>query len=124
MSDVSNFEILESPVDDYGFLVLSKNYESITDKFTLISKELNSSGFKGKVMLDYLLSKGSLKERFFEIYFNGKNFDVTTFKLVSNIDKSLEALSINYYNSHYNELVKNSILSKPAKFLIRKKAHI
>lgn len=107
-----------SNIEEYSFVIFSTSYVSPIERLREIEKELNSL-FEGKVLFDLLLSNGVSSNRYVEAFFNGHNFEYTSFKSLSNVKIELKKESTNFYRNH-SELLKNSVLPNAYQYLIKK----
>ena len=102
-------------------IILSKNSARIHDYLIDIQNILKKHHYKGKCIFDLLLSNGIDKNnRFFEAHFNGRYFDLTSFKNIKEINTYVEKTSNSFYANNF-DLIDNSILTKPQKFLLKKR---
>ena len=115
-----NYTIKQINIEDYQMLVFSTNSERIDSYLDNVTKNLTSINFKGLVLFDLLLSNGTNKnQRYFQAFFNGEKFDFNSFKNV-NVPIEIENLS-NLFYAHNLDLINKSILTKPQKFLLKRK---
>nr|WP_172635717.1 type II toxin-antitoxin system RnlB family antitoxin [Desulfobacter postgatei] len=76
--------------------------------------------YVGNILLDLLLSNGYDRDRFYEIFFDGKKLNFQTLLNVTKVSEELKQVSGEYY-SRNSEILDNSVLTKPQRFLIKKK---
>jgi hypothetical protein len=112
------YELLTLENSPYSLMILSISYISPTKHLDYLEKDLAAQGFRGKVIFDFLLANGNNFNRFAEAYFNGSKFDLMSFSVVKP-KTQIRQSSLNFYRKH-PELLDQSVLSKPTKFLIRK----
>jgi len=112
--------IIEYLVDQpYVAVIIGISYESPIVYFSEISEELNEKSIRGGVLFDMLLYSGNGNDRFFEINFNGKQFNNNSAKnirferLTPLRKRTCEILSNN------PDFVESSSLNKQQKDLIR-----
>lgn len=116
-----SFYVQKVNLEQYNIMILSANSLRVDDYLFDVVKELKKIRFKGSVLFDLLLSNGpSLADRFFSAFFDGKKFDISTFKNIKEIEIEAEKTSNSFYSTHL-DLIDNSILTKPQKFLLKKK---
>ena len=101
-----------------GFIVYSTSYYSPTEYIQNIEKVLRELNYIGSVYFDLLLSNGNNFNRYMKVNFDGKKFK-NNFEIVSNPQLELKKESLKFYQNNF-ELLENSILSKPIKFMIKK----
>ena len=103
--EMENFYILDSQCFSYKAVVVSTCSESLSDSFDNIANLLSEKKIAGKVLLDYFLSNNSQKKRFYEIKFNGTQFDLKSFKKtqvpVSVLCPEPDSLSQGIYRTGY-----------------------
>lgn len=105
-------------------IILSKSSARIHDYLIEIQNILKKHNFKGQCIFDLLLSNGMDKNnRFFEARFNGIDFDLTSFKNIKEINTYVEKISNSFYANNF-DLIDNSILTKPQKFLLKKRLSV
>lgn len=98
-----SFHIEKLKLDKYNIMILSKDSMRIHDYLLDVVKELKKIDFKGNVLFDLLLSNGSsLDGRFYSAFFNGKNFDISSFKNIKIIDNEVEKISNCFYTTNLN----------------------
>lgn len=112
------YELLALEGSPYSLMILSVSYISPTEHLDCLEKDLAAQDFRGKVIFDFLLANGNNFNRFAEAYFNGSKFDLMSFSVV-NPKAQIRQSSLDFYRKHL-ELLDQSVLSKPTKFLIRK----
>lgn len=116
-----SFHIEKIKLDKYKIMILSTDSLRIHDYLIDVVKELKKIYFKGDVLFDLLLSNGpSLGGRFYSAFFDGKNFDISSFKNIKIVNTEVEKTSNCFYETHLN-LIDDSILTKQQKFILKKK---
>ncbi|MCK4260789.1 MAG: type II toxin-antitoxin system RnlB family antitoxin [Halanaerobiales bacterium] len=116
---MNNYEIKRVNYENFSFIVFSQTYETPFSCLKEISKELLSyNAVKCKIVFDMLLNMGNTSERFVEAYFNGDEFEKTSFKCI-NINKKnqLRRISCNYYKEN-KEMLEYSILNSAQKKML------
>jgi hypothetical protein len=104
---------------DIGYIVYSTSVHNPTDCISEIERELIKTTYKGNVIFDLLLANGNNFNRYLTAYFDGINFNSESYQLISNPKDDLKQKSIDFYQKNI-ELLENSILSKPIRFMIKK----
>jgi hypothetical protein len=82
----------------------------------LLIHELQSTKFKGTVLIDMLLKTGNNQNRYSSIIFDGEKLDITNFQRISN-PKIFWELEKDIFITHKN-IIENSILPDYQKALI------
>lgn len=108
---------------DVRKIVLSTSYVSPLSKVFLVSKDLESQGYKGEVLFDLLLSNGFSQNRFLKMIFDGDKINPKTSEIINEVPCILMNEIYEFYYSH-PEYVENSILSDAQKYLIKNKLMI
>jgi len=106
--------------EKYPYIIFSKSYISPIEDIESLELDLQKIGAKGKIIFDLLLSNGDSPDRYFEADFDGRHLDRKSFRQVNSISKKVKQISNKYYHNNLN-LLKNSVLSKAQKFLIKNK---
>jgi len=117
----TNFKIHRQTVSQYSVVVYSTSCDSPINHLPELEDELKEIGVKGEVLFDLLLSNGNTSDRFYKAVFNGFEFKQETLTLIKSPPAEIQKASLNFYHSHQNYLA-CSVLSKPVKFLVKKKA--
>ena len=107
---------------EYKYISFSLTSERLDNYYRELEVELAQLKVKGKVLFDLISSNGLKSQRYASIYFNGAHLDLDTFKNVLKVDSEIEQLCLKFYKSHY-EAIENSVLTKPQRFLFKKKLH-
>lgn len=116
-----SFYVEKINLESYNIIILSTNSMRIHDYLFDVVKELKKLRFKGNVLFDLLLSNGpSLAGRFFSAFFDGKKFDLSSFKNIKEVETDVEKMSNSFYSTRL-DLIDNSVLTKPQKFILKKK---
>jgi len=101
-------------------IIIGLSYESPVIYLDNISEELGNKLIIGNIVFDVLLHSGNGKNRFFEIYFDGKNFDDSSTRVIK-LERSTflrkKICEILFKNFEY---VESSILNKYQKELIKR----
>lgn len=114
-----DFEKIE--YDEYKIMIFSTSYETPLRDITEISMELrNYIPPKAKVVFDLLLNMGNNKERYAEAYFDGNEFNKSSFRYIT-VDKKSEIrkFSCSYFMKN-PDLLDNSILNSIQKKMLIK----
>lgn len=104
----------------YPCIIFSTSYISPMDQLETVEDDLKKIGVVGNILFDLLLSHGNTPDRFYEALFNGKKIDINSLKRVESISENIKQICTDFYHNHVHFL-KNSILSSPQKFLIKKR---
>lgn len=104
-----NFEIQHINTDIYKIIVFSRSAITISAYISEVSNILETNHFKGLVLFDLLLSNGT-SSRYYEANFDGKDFEINTFKLNQEISDEIKSISNSYYRNNIRVL-RRSILS-------------
>ena len=116
----SHYEIKGTTVEVYSYIVFSTSYLNPMDYKEAIEKDLKRIGVKGKILFDLLLSHGNTPDRFFEVYFDGKEINEETLRSVEEITDSIKKFTYDFHRNRPH-FIENSVLSNAQKFLLRKK---
>lgn len=114
------FDIKRTNADRYSYIVLSTSYMSPIEWVEELEACLMKEEYVGNILLDLLLSNGYDRDRFYEIFFDGKKLNFQTLLNVTKVSEELKQVSGEYY-SRNPEILDNSVLTKPQRFLIKKK---
>ena len=104
----------------YPCIIFSTSYVSPMDQLEIVENDLKKIGVVGNILFDLLLSHGNTPDRFYEVLFNGEKIDIDSLRRVESISDNIKQISSDFYHNHVHFL-KNSILSNPQKFLIKKR---
>lgn len=98
----------------YFIIMLSemKPYDIIED---IEEKIRNLRMGEGKILFDTTLGNLDKNMRYVEAYFDGKNIDIFSFKIVKNVPEFFINKSFEYLSEHY-DYIENSILTSAEKF--------
>jgi hypothetical protein len=119
-ADMANqFKLESTNLSNYPFISLSVDYSRIDEYLNEIAGKLSEIQYKGKVLFDLLISNGLSNDRFYEAYFDGCKFDLTSFVKKTDIPPSILDISYEFYINNLHVL-DNSVLTKPQKFLFKK----
>ncbi|MDO9304702.1 MAG: type II toxin-antitoxin system RnlB family antitoxin [Sulfuricurvum sp.] len=105
--------------NELGYMIYSTSEHNPTDCISKIEKELIKKSYKGNVFFDLLLSNGNNFNRYLKAYFDGNNFQKDSYVIIAEPQIELKKKSVEFYQRNI-ELLENSILSKPIKFMIKK----
>ncbi|CAG37895.1 type II toxin-antitoxin system RnlB family antitoxin [Desulfotalea psychrophila] len=117
---ISNYKIYHQERLN-SVVVYSTSSYSPMNSLGALERELGQLGARCEVVFDLLLSNGNAKDRFYRIDFMGKRFDRKSLEILENPSRELQKKALDFYSTNH-ELLDNSILSKPLKFLVKKKA--
>ena len=106
-SGMQQFFIFDSQDTSFKAIVLSTCSESLSDNLRSIANLLSEKQIHGKILLDYYLSNNSQTRRFYEIAFNGNDFDLKSFKKAHVSSKTKE--SINSFYTDSAAIIVNSV---------------
>lgn len=109
-------------IDDSGYQCVSLSLcnEGIDFLYEDLESELKRSASKGRILFDLLLSNGYKSERFVSVYFDGNQFDFSTYEIESNINSEVENYCSSYFINNPS-LLEKSVLTKPQRFLFKKR---
>lgn len=82
----------------------------------LLIQELQSTKFKGTILIDMLLKTGNNQNRYSSINFDGDKLDITNFQRISN-PRTFWELEKNVFMTH-KSIIENSILPDYQKSLL------
>lgn len=114
---MDNYVLKKIQDKETPYLVLSTNYLSPEDYLNELANSLQGNSYIGQVLFDLLIINGP-KDRFYKAFFNGKSFDLKSFKKY-NVPSEIEELSNDFFKTNY-DVVENSTLNDFYKFLIKK----
>ena len=83
----------------YEYIIFAINDDSPLEYLQDIEKDLAKKNFKGLVLFDLLLSNGDEYNRYVEAYFDGKFFELSSFKCPT-LNQEIESISINFFKKH------------------------
>lgn len=112
---MNRFEIRRLDNSNYDYLILSTSYVNPLQNISEIEKTLKAKNIR--ILFDLLLSNGNSENRFIEATFNGEKLD--NFRNCNNVDIEIRKKAGQFYQENTN-LLNNSVLSRPTKFLISK----
>jgi len=101
----------------YEYIIFAINDDSPLEYLQDIEKDLAKKNFKGLVLFDLLLSNGDEYNRYVEAYFNGKSFELSSFKGPT-LNQEIERISINFFKKH-PEFIDKGVLSSIDIFKIK-----
>jgi hypothetical protein len=100
-------------------IIWSVCYISPTEHLDAIAQTLSELEFHGTVIFDLLLANGNTPNRFVGAFFDGTTFRLDSFTQIESGLGEIRQFSLDFYHQH-PELLENSVLTKAARFLIRK----
>lgn len=112
---MKRFEIRKLDNSYYDYLILSTSYINPLQSISDIEQTLKAKNIR--ILFDLLLSNGNSENRFIEATFNGQKLD--NFRECNNVDVGIRKEAGLFYQQNTN-LLNNSVLSRPTKFLISK----
>lgn len=115
-----HYKLLKSRDNEYAYMSMSTDFARPDEYKEQLEIELRQVGHEGRVIFDLLLCNGIKRERFYSAYFDGDKIINSTFIRVQDIRAELVELCAEFYSQHYDLVLKNQILTKPQKFLIKK----
>jgi len=115
------YKIKKINLTSYKCIIFSVGYISPTEELINISKDLKKKNIKGKIIFDLLLSKGNLKNRYIELFFDGKKFDYNSLNKIdiNKCEKKIINISNDFYQKKYNLIESSQILTKSIKLFLK-----
>jgi len=98
--------------------VFSTSFERLDHHLSDLEQRFKEKKYKGKVIIDLLLSNGNSNNRYVEINFNGLEFEIKQAKTIQP-NSELERISITFYKKN-PELLDNCTLNHAQQFLVKK----
>jgi len=95
-------------------VVSSTCYVSPLQELLDLSQKLRFENYFGEVIFDLLCVNGNNPNRFISIFFNGKDFDKSTVKLIERPEKIIIEMQTKFYKEH-PQYISNSVLSSKDK---------
>lgn len=117
---VKHFNITPIKSSKYKRIVFSLTTERLDNYIYELEEELKKEEIVGNILMDLIISNGIKHRRYALLYFDGNNINLDSFQIINKIEMPIEKVS-NIFYSKYFELIENSVLTKPQKFLFRKK---
>ncbi len=118
MSIKHTYSIRKLPKGDFSHLILSLNEIRIDEYLHDIELKLRSKKISGLIAFDLLILNGS-QDRYYTAIFNGKNFDLSSFKPVKDNVTSLYNTSNKFFSKNIS-LINESSISNTKKFLLKR----
>ena len=115
---MSTFSILDIEDEKYKYLILSNSYVNPLNDIDEIEKVLG--GYTGYVIFDLHLSHANEDYRFAEGFFDGKHFEQSKFKWMSDVNDNIKKVSMDYFYDHL-DIIDSSLLSTIDKINIKNK---
>jgi len=112
-----SYLIKKLPKGDFSWMVLTLGNARVDELLGEIESSLKAKKVKGKIAFDFLLMNG-LADRFYSADFNGRTFNLTSFKPLENPD-SISSTSNKYFAKNI-DIINNSNLPRTKKFLFRR----
>lgn len=97
--DCRNFYLECKNINRYEAFVLSKNYLRLDMYIKDVKNNLKNLGLNGNIVFDLVMTNG-VKNRFFEMFFNGESFDLESLKSIKDVSPDVLNVSYNYYRNH------------------------
>jgi hypothetical protein len=101
----------------YCAVVISLTYHRIDWYLSDLLIELKRKYIVGYVIFDLLLTNGD-KQRYYETYFNGKQFNHRNFLLMLDVPKNINVVSNNTFSNNIKLIESSLILSDKSKKLL------
>lgn len=114
---MKNYTLRKTNNPQYGYVVFATSYQSPFEHSKEIERLLSRKGYSGFVVFDLFLSTGDREARFLEVPFDGQTFSIRSASTVHQPELSEFARS--FYRANF-EKVDTTILTKPAKFKLRR----
>jgi RnlB antitoxin of RnlAB toxin-antitoxin system len=102
----------------FAYVSLSLSAVGLDHYYDDIQCDLHSE-IKGRILFDQLLSHGMKERRFISMYFDGEQFDISSYQVEEYITPEVEKLCSSFYLSN-PEMLSCSVLTKPQQFLFKK----
>jgi len=83
-----------------------------------LARELRDKDFRGKVLLDLLLSNGIARNRFVELQFDGQSFLMRTLRVLPSVPQEIRRSASRFYQRN-ESLLAQSVLTRYERFLVR-----
>ena len=97
MGEVKHFEIFPFPDGSYRFAIFATSGINPLSEISEIEKELTKREGPGFVLFDLLLSNGETSNRYISAFFDGKKFNLETFKTVQSLPREFKKIAKDYY---------------------------
>ena len=110
------YDIIEFK-NDYKYVVLATSYENPIDVLDEIECDLCLKNYSGKVLFDLLLCNGISSNRYIEMEFEGKCFNIFTSKVLETPSKVIEKYIYDYLKGK-SAIIKNSVLPRAQQYLL------
>ena len=115
---MDNFNLQRLKISTFEYVSFSLSAVAFDHYYDELQKKIDRT-YKGRVLFDQLLSHGTKASRFVSVYFDGKHFDMSSFKIENSLSDNIRQQCTSFYASN-PEILGRGILSKPNQFLIRK----
>ncbi|TDN93376.1 RnlB antitoxin of RnlAB toxin-antitoxin system [Salegentibacter sp. 24] len=112
-----SYLVKKLPKGDFAWMVLTLGNSRVDELLGEIEISLKTKKVKGKIAFDFLLMNG-LKDRFYSADFNGRTFNLTSFKPLQN--PGVVSSASNKYFAKNISIIDNSNLPKTKKFLYKR----
>lgn len=110
-------EFVMQKINESQCIVLSTSYISPLDEISTLQNQLEKHSCSGEVIIDLLLCNGVSDNRYVTMYFNGKNFDFSTLRVMPKVNDLITSISKSFYmcNKH---LLTRGILPDAHRYII------
>lgn len=120
---IENLKYIDIKDEQYIEFIILLTYESPLKFLKDISEKLNGDKKHGYILIDTLFQSGKSKDRFIELYWNGKSIEKESIKYIYNIKDKYIKLTCDFIRKN-EKLLNNSILNEVQKKLILKGANL
>lgn len=101
-------------------VVYSLGFDSPMNHLQSIEIDLHKKGEQGDIIFDLLLANGNTTDRYYKAFFDGNKLIESSIKKMVTPSTTIQEQSLSFYHQKQKYL-KNSMLNKAQRFLIRKK---
>ena len=116
---MKSYSIEKTDDIEYKYIIMSTSHFNPFDERKEIEQILMQNNYKGKILFDLLLKNGLAYNRYIEVFFDGKHFDISSIQPIELVESSIKTFSSQFYKKH-SYMLEGSILPKPQQFLIKK----
>jgi len=96
----NNFEIFPLNYRNCAFLVINKDFDSLSEKIFAINKELAQKKYVGNVIFNTLTSTCNKKKQYSKVYFNGSEIQLNSLIPLQFVNKKIQSIVTDYFNSN------------------------
>lgn len=107
------FEISNISSSNSKLIVFSRSANTVSDYMSDVAQALRERQYIGVIVFDLLLSNG-MNDRYYSAYFNGSNFDLSSFSQYTEVSIDIKHVSNVYYRENIG-LLRMSVLTKVQK---------